>query len=305
MRRDGGFALVLVLILVVILSAVVFAVSIRTSGGYRLARSRTESWRLYFAGVSAIEEAKAAVRRDAMTGTQGTRGFIYGLPRRRETDVDGVKVTVDFADEAGKIPVNNFVTLNDAGQKELALDLARLFDLLSLPGSTSLATALRDFVDTDSEGQRESAAKNAALFHPSELLAMQGFDYRTLYEPAREGMPAAADILTTFYTGKVNVNTAAPVVLLALEPSLTEADVQTIIAARDERPFTAAADLATRSGLSSEGSAMLARKTGFTTDTLTLYVEAREGAFVRRLRAVVWVESSSAHTIYIQDGWDL
>lgn len=342
---EKGFALVLVLMLVVILSMAVAAMALRTSGGYSLSRSRADGWKMHFAALTGVEEAKASLWRELSMGSpepyfpadepalevkepeaapvaeegndggeaapagepagpQTTAPGIYTVPEPLETEVDGVSVTVTFIDEAGKFPLNGFASGDETSQKELALGLARLFELLSLPNSTSLAGTLRDYIDLDKEGQREAGSRNIALFHLSQLAAAPGVDYKTIFLPNREGLPAASELLSVWHTGKVNVNTADRWVLRALAPTLTETDAAAIIAAREQRPFRSGEELTRRAGIPGDVAAVLARKVAFTTDTLTLRVEARYGEYARRIEAVVWVDSSTGHTLFLRDGWE-
>lgn len=219
-------------------------------------------------------------------------------------NIGGVEVSVYFEDEAGKVPVNRFATLDAAGGKELSLVVARLFDELDLPGSTSLATALRDFVDTDSSGSRESGAKNAPLVHPSELLAAKGFDEDALHVAHRDGVPAMVDCLSVWHVGQVNLNSAPAVVLSALAPRLTDDEIGRIIESRLEKPFDSADDLKSRLSISADAETQLLADAAFETEMLTLYVEARRGPNARRVRAVVWIEPAGGHTLYIEEGWD-
>ena len=296
-----GFAFVLVLMLLVLVTMVVGAFTMRTSAAYRASLSRAVSWRLYYAARAAVEETKATLWRQLITAKETPA--ILAPPDETTYDVGGVSVKVNFVDEAGKLPVNDFASPDDAKRKDLTLVLARLFDALALPSSTGLATAVRDYIDEDNDGLREMNAKNEPIFDACELLSIQGFRPEMLYRPVQEGLPPAADLLTTWYRGNVNVNSAGPFVLKSLSPRLTDADVQAIISARQDQPFKSPEDLAARCNVSGEPLADLARWAGFSTDTLTLKLEARQGDFVRRLEAVIWIESTKGHTLYFCDDW--
>jgi len=299
--RREGFALVLVLFLVVLMSVTVAALTVRASGGYRLAQSRAVGWKLYYASRATIEEAKAKMWRDSMTPKK-TPG-ILGPPEPMKFDENGVKVTIEFEDEAGKIAVNNMVSADDAKKQEMVNTLARLFSDLDLPSSTGLATSARDFISEEKDASKRTSGKHAALFDISELAGAKGFSMDVLFKPKSPNLPPVADCLTTWYTGNVNINSASPIVLKALVPSLTDDDIKKIIAAREKEPFTGPEDLAARSGAAGPAVAELTKQVTFTTDLLTFKVEARQGNFVRHIAAVVWFESSAAHTSYIRDGW--
>lgn len=303
-RRRGsraGFALLVVLMLTMVLAISAAALATRTSSSYRLAQSRATGWDLYFAATAAIEEAKADVWRQWRS--EDGRSGLAAAPESRSSRQGEANVTVIFEDEAGKFPVNAFANAQGPGQKELVLILARLLDTLDLPNSTRAATSVRDFLDKDSEGMRERGAKNQSIFDLSELLAVDGFDMDKLYSAQTRDAPPVARCITTWHVGKVNINTAPAVVLQAIEPNLTDGDAEVIIAARKERPFEEAADLTARLGISGEAAAGLVSKVSFITDVLTLRAEARRGAFVRRVEAVVQLDESGAHTLFLRDGW--
>jgi len=300
----GGFALVMVLFLVVLLAVVVAGLSLKASGAYRLARSRDVSWRLYYASRAALEEQKAALWRELISNKGA--GQLYAAPKDSSSTIDGVEVKIAYEDEAGKFPINDFASPDATRRKDLTLALARLLDDLKIPGSTSLATAARDFIDTDGDGPKESGAKNGPLFDASELLALQGLEPDMLYKvPYGSELPSLAACVTTWHNGKINLNGAPGPVIKAFSPRLTDAEVKAIIAARAERPFTAADDFQKRSGVSNEAAAELLKAGQFTSDTFSVKLEARDGAFARRMQAVVWLESSAAHTLYVRDGWQL
>ncbi|MCD6404494.1 MAG: general secretion pathway protein GspK [Planctomycetes bacterium] len=301
--RRGGFALILVLFLSLLLTVAVGAFATRTMTARRLARSRAESTQLLFAARAGVEEAKAVLWQRAASAEEDEPGNL-APPASLNLNLSGVAVFVEFEDEAGKLPVNDFASAGPRRRKALALALARAFDILDLGNSTSLATAVRDYIDKDSEGSGESGARNGPVFHTSELIAAKGMTTETLYTARHEGCPAAAVCLSAWHHGKVNVNSASKVVLRSLAPCLTKREVEAIIAARCEQPFSSGEDFGSRTNVSEDARSQLLSEAGFGSDTFTLRVEARRGTFVRRVKAVVWVEQPAAHTLYFGEGWD-
>lgn len=300
--REDGFALLLVLFLLLLLTLVVGALTMRTAGAYRLAKSRAVGWQLYYASRSAMEEAKVKLWLDAY----GRKGMTPGLnapPRPMRLESDGVKVKVYFEDEAGKIPLNDFNAGEQAHTNDLGTVLSQMFETIGFQGSQSLAIGVRDYIDEDEQGLGENKAKNKPLYDVCELTMVKGFTPALLYRPQKEGRLPASMCLSTWHTGAININTAPAEVLAALGPKLTEGDLRRIMAERRLRPFTSVEDFNNRCGLSAEAVNAITKLGGFNTDTLTLKVEARLGSYVRRMQAVVFLESSRAHTLYIRDGW--
>lgn len=320
--RRRGFALLVVLFVVVLLSVALAGYSMKVTFAHQLARSRAQTWKLLFAVRAAVEESKAKLWRQAygppeveeevmgppppgaplMLGDE-TEGLLRVAPEPAVLNLEGVEVTVWFEDEAGKLPVNTFAKPG-AEPRALALALARLFDTLDLRNSTSLATSLRDFIDPDRQGSKERGALNHEIFHISELAAARDWDMEALYMSADEETPAAADCLSTWHTGRVNINSAKPVVLSSLAPRLTRSEIEGIIAARAETAFSSADDLKARVAIAADARTQLDESVGFTTDTFTLYVEARAGGYLRRVKAVIWLEPGGGHTLYFAEGWD-
>jgi type II secretory pathway component PulK len=318
-----------VLFLVILLAVTAGGYSMKMTTAHQVTRSRARSWKLLFASRAAVEELKARLWLQAYGGevvaeamareaeidvvvteeiprpitSQGQEGLL-AAPLAWKGDIGGVSVEVFFEDEAGKVPINDFAAGSPERSKALALILARLFDSIDLSNSTTLASTIRDFIDTDGEGNRERGARNARIFHISELLAARGFDFDTVYLPRREEFPSAAQCLSTWHTGRININSASATVLAAIAPRLTRSELGAIIVAREERPFASAGDFTARLSISGDAQAQLLEQVGFGTDTLTLYVEARAGSSVRRTKAVIWLESAEVHTLYFGEGWE-
>jgi len=324
--RRRGFALLVVLFAVLLLAVALAGYTMKAAFAHELARSRARTWKLLFAARAAVEESKAALWRqvygtpelqDDETTMGGTPGYAPGplepggeseavlrrAPEPSRLTVEGAEVEVWFEDEAGKLPVNVFAAGGERA-RSLALVVARLFDELDLRNSTGLATAVRDFIDPDSEGRRERGALNAPVYHLSELAAAKGFDAATLFTSADDDVPAPADCLSAWHTGPVNINSANALVLSALAPRLTRGEITEIMAAREEKPFASTADISAHVDVAADALAQLGELGGFTTDTFTLYVEARAGGYVRRVKAVIWLEPAGGHTLYYGEGWD-
>ncbi len=323
--RREGFALLLVLFLVILLAVTAGGYSMKMTTAHRVTRSRARSWQLLFASRAAVEELKArlwlqayggAAFAEAMSGDamdaeelrlaiilQGQEGLLAAPPAWK-SDIGGVSVEVFFEDEAGKIPINDFAGGSPERSKALALILARLFDSIDLSNPTTLASTIRDFIDTDGEGNRERGARNGRIFHVSELLAARGLDFETIYLPRREEFPSAAQCLSTWHTGRININSASATVLAAIAPRLTRSELGAIIVAREEQPFASAGDFTARLSISGDAQGQLLEQVAFGTDTFTLYVEARAGSSVRRTKAVIWLESAEVHTLYFGEGWE-
>ncbi len=324
-RRRRGFALLVVLLAVVLLSVALAGYTMKTTFAHQLARSRAGTWKLLFAARAAVEESKARLHREAYDQTDANgvptleslpvmsglfrigqaeeHHAIYVAPERATLYLEGVEVTVRFEDEAGKLPVNALAAA-EGRSRSMAISMARLFDIIGLRNSTMLASSVRDYIDPERDSAREPGDRKGAIYHISELATVRGFDANLLFVPSREGMPAAADCLSTWHVGHVNINSAQESVLAALAPRLTRGEIAEIITQRAERPFSSAEDFAERVSVQHDAQAQLRELGGFTTDTFTLYVEARWAGYIRRVKAVVWIQPEGAYTLYFGEGWD-
>lgn len=305
-RGQKGFALVMVLFLLVIISMTTVAFSLRTSGAYRLSRARAMTWQAYYAakGATEVEKVRLWQRFVATSSPQKGPGGIVSAGEPATSQLGGVDVTVTVVDEAGKFPLNALGNPDEGKRKELTQILERLLGLCGVDNAADAAESIRDYIDKDTDGTRETDALNADIYEVSMLLAARGVEASMLYERHRDDLPAPVELLSTWRdTPNVNVNNATAEVLRAFAPRLTETDATAIIAARLDAPFKSMEDITARVKVSGEALAELGKWAAFNTDTVTLRAEARIGEFARRVETVAWFDSTAAHTIYFRDGW--
>jgi general secretion pathway protein K len=116
----------------------------------------------------------------------------------------------------------------------------------------AVVAAIKDWLDPDDEttegGGAESeyyqsqekphGCKNGPMTSLAELLLVRGMTEALYY--GKEGGPGLKDLLTLYSGGKININTAGPLVLLALlsastPPETAESWVESVIAYRQEQ----------------------------------------------------------------------
>jgi general secretion pathway protein K len=160
--------------------------------------------------------------------------------------VEGGQVDGAVEDLQGRFNLNNLVDPGSqdegAGNEESIAYYKRLLDLLGL--ETVLADALLDWLDADRNARFPNGAEdefylllerpyrtaNRLLVSVSELRLVKGYD------------PAAIELLLPHVTAlpeetSINVNTATPIVLQALNPELSETDISVLIADRGETGY--------------------------------------------------------------------
>jgi general secretion pathway protein K len=237
-----GVALLLILWVLILISAVVLGASEDWTTEARLARNFQDSrvCRQYAeAGVNyALGKLVAAkmAERAAMSGREGPSPDVWqGDHRPHVLELSQGQVEVRVSDESGKINLNT-------ATPEI---LARLLAALGLPEveGAALTDAMIDWRTPDSVPTRPLGVKSDYYLrldppYPSknglydlveEVLWVKGFDSRPIFRRLPEW-------LTVYETTQmVNLNTAAPEVLLAL--GLPPDRVQALVQARQGVPF--------------------------------------------------------------------
>lgn len=178
-RREGGFVLVLVLWLIVLLTMVIASYALATRTAARIAANSVESARaeaLADAGVTLAMLDLGRLRREP---EQARRYPVNGAPATCAFGNDGT-ITVTVRDEAGKIDINS------AG---IPLLEALFAGMGEGSRSAALADAIYDYRDADNSRRLNGAEaddyrqagmawgpRNAALADVQELTRVIGFD---------------------------------------------------------------------------------------------------------------------------------
>jgi general secretion pathway protein K len=242
-RRQQGLALVVALLM----TALMVVLAVEVAGEARVNLRRVEN---SASGLTGHELAQAR-----------QRGARPGLERRRcrrpagsvarpwgPYRVGDAEVSVQVTDANGRLNLNNVVGSGgqaDLGFVEIVRSLYRILDL-----DPALVDPLVDWLDADdvpfgtsgAESKDYGAlsppyrAKNAPLDSLQELLAVRGCGEAVLQKlrPYVSVLPKGS---------LLNVNTAPPEVLLALQPRLSPEVVRDIEAARQANPFRTVRDL--------------------------------------------------------------
>ena len=191
-----------------------------------------------------IDWARAVLAFDARTSSFDYTGEAWAT-NVPPTKVEEGEISGAISDESGKWNLNNMLR-NGRISEEDTQTFRRLLLALRLP--EKLAAALADWLDPDSEvlpdGAEDSyylsvspAYRSAgqALSDVDDLLRVRGFD-AGIVEQLRPYVSALPRY------NPVNLNTASVVVLTALLPSFSVAEVQQLVAKRDRIPFRNVAD---------------------------------------------------------------
>ena len=247
--KQRGVAIVLAMGVVALAAIAASAIMVSQSTWSRqseLTADHVQARNFVHAGV---DWARAVLSEDRRSSSIDHLGEPWAL-RLAPIPVDNGEITGYIDDQQGLFNVNNLVRGGKVSVAQLAY-FRRLLAVLGLPAT--LADALADWIDADSEQQSASGAEDAyylALEPPylaanrplvdvAELALVRGFDDNVLarLRPFVTALPT--------YT-QINVNTAPPEVLAAIVEGLDLDSARELVAQRDKTYFRNAPDFSSR-----------------------------------------------------------
>ncbi|MCP4682627.1 MAG: general secretion pathway protein GspK [Desulfobacterales bacterium] len=243
-KNNKGFALILTILIISLIVALTLQFNISMRSELHAAANLRNSIKLGCIAGSGFECAIALLYRDALEtdfdSLQDAWAKSDVLSSGSSSFFDEGRFEVEVTDLSGKIRINCLV--NNDEDMELAKKRSDLFrDLFKrfLESGFGLETeadragiidAIIDWIDSDSEtelGAENSyyqtletpyPCKNAPLESLEELLLIRGITKELYY--GKDGRPGISDYLTIYGDGKVNINTADPLVLRALSDDI-------------------------------------------------------------------------------------
>ena len=240
-RSQGGVALVTALLVVSLATVAAVAMATRQHIDVRRTGNLLHGEQAYSYALAAESWAQVILRRDAVESDFDSlaEDWATALP---PIAVEGGVVSGKVEDLQGRFNVNNLINESNTVSEVDLEYFKRLLDNLGL--QQSLAVALADWIDKDinvrfPDGaedeyyllqERPYRAANRPLVDISELRLVKGFT------------PEAMQLLAPHVTAlpeetTINVNTATAEVLRALNPQLSESDVDRLIADRGETGY--------------------------------------------------------------------
>jgi len=245
LRLQRGVALVTALLVVSVVTVAAVAMATRQHIDVRRTGNLIHGEQAYEYARAAESWERVILRRDLQDSDYDSlaEDWATALP---PLAVEGGQVDGAVEDLQGRFNLNNLVDPGnqggDAGEEESIAYYKRLLDNLGL--EPALADALLDWLDTDRDVRYPNGAEdefylllerpyrtaNRLLVSISELRLVKGYDEKAmeLLLPHVTALPAATSI---------NVNTATPIVLQALNAELTETDVSVLIVDRGENGY--------------------------------------------------------------------
>ena len=253
MRRadERGIALLLTLLVLTLLVALILEFDAEARREYRDAASFRDNFKATVLARASVQAARGTLQQDFLKDKQAGQFFdtttdLWAMPITNYAIGDGL-LTAQIEDEQGKLNLNDLVAGGDPiAKNEKVLRAKRLFELLQI--NPDLVDAIVDWVDPDEKPEPAGAeslyyqtlrppyrAANAPLQTFLELRLVKGMTPEILAKLSK--------LVTVFPQGapsKVNVNTADPLVLQALDPGITQSMAAEIVLAR---PFKTIVEL--------------------------------------------------------------
>jgi len=255
-KNERGVALLAVLLGVALMTLVVVDFAMTSGLGFVSAANQANELRAYYMARSGISVGLAMLAQDERAKTQAPASSTSGTAPETLGDawaaaiptvgLEGGNVSVSIVDEARKININQMVVNGAPNQRSMA-QVERLFTILDV--DTALIPGIVQWITPASA----TAGGGGADYY---------MGLRPPYQPRGGPMPTIADLqmvkgineavfnrlrpfLTVMPENQVNINTASPQVIAALEPELTEDQqiVEEIITERQLRPFSKVTDL--------------------------------------------------------------
>jgi len=252
MKRKTGFALVLTLVVTTLMATAALELSREVRISAALAgnfqdRTRARLQALDGLGIAAQNLLSDRVDWDSLDEDWNLLS--------QKTATDGPQI--EIKDISGLINLNRLID-DQGGDSTLVAVLERLLVLLGQRSEP--VPALLDWLDTDDQRRAGGAElrdyqerelnrrpRNGPLPAVEELALIPGFSRALLY--GQGARPGLLDLVTVYGVLRINVNTAPPLVLRALDASMTSSLVEDIVDLRRRRGIRTLEELQRLPGL--------------------------------------------------------
>ena len=253
MRRsdERGIALLLTLLVLTLLVALILEFDAEARREYRDAAAFRDNFKATVLARAAVQAARGVLQQDSLKEKQTGQVFdastdLWALPITNYAIGDGL-LNAKIEDEQGKLNLNDLGIVGEPAAKAATMKkFKRLFELVQV--NPDLVDAIVDWVD-DNEVQEPAGAES--LYYQAQRPSYKAansklqtlLELRLIKGITPEIIEKLSKVVTVFPIegGKlVNINTAGPLVLQALDQRITQSMATAIIQAR---PFKTKVDL--------------------------------------------------------------
>ncbi|MDI6449670.1 type II secretion system minor pseudopilin GspK [Anaerobaca lacustris] len=258
-HRRNGFVLIVVLGMVVLLAALLFAFHRTTLASLEMAESFRQSERALNYARAGLSLAIAAIA-DTNDVTGDPR--YAGLRAGEETfPIGDGRFEVTVTDESGRLNLNSLLDKNGQLNRRRIDQLLRLIDLLNRRKEAArigygVVAAVIDWIDPDDDVTVLSFVDSGGRGAESEYYQTLSPAYRCKNGPmdtieelqwvkgvTPEAFAALRDLLTTTGSGRININAAPPLVIESLSEHMDATLARMIVQRRQVKPFETVAEL--------------------------------------------------------------
>jgi general secretion pathway protein K len=245
-KDDSGFALILTILIISLIVAITLQFNTSMRSDMVDAASMKEGIELTCIAKSGFSYACAVLSEDDPTVDSLHEDWADQklLSSNSATLFENGRFEVQIIDFSGKIPVNSLVK-----EEKFKAVLTRFLSLeefgLGSEDVGNIVDTIKDWVDPDDEItkfgaengyyqglDRPYSCKNAPLDSVEELLFVKGIT-KELFYGTRE-KPGISGYLTVYGNGKININTADPLVLRSLSDQIDQEMVEEMVAYRED-----------------------------------------------------------------------
>ena len=248
---ERGIALLLTLLVLTLLVALILEFDAESRREYRDAAAFRDNFKATVLARAAVQAARGVLQQDSVKEKQTGQAFdaptdLWAFPITNYAIGDGL-LNAQIEDELGKLNLNDLGIAGDLVAKAATVKkFKRLFDLMQI--NPDLVDAIVDWVD-DNEVQEPAGAES--LYYQAQRPSYKAansalqtlLELRLIKGITPEIIEKLSKVVTVFPIegGKlVNINTAGPLVLQALDQRITQSMATEII---QSRPFKTKVDL--------------------------------------------------------------
>lgn len=238
--REGGFALIVTLLAVVLIVAVTLEIGTSARSRVHGAANLADGMRLGHVARSGVEIAMAVLFEDARTTRWDSLREIWADPAALTAGAAGLftdaRIDLAILDHSGRLQVNLLVDERGNYRPGPRAMLRRLLGArefgLDPEAADSLVDAVKDWIDPDDQItgfgaesgyylslKQARGCRNGPLRSLDELLMVRGVSPELFYGTREH--PGISRYLTVYGDGRVNINTADPLILCAMSEEIT------------------------------------------------------------------------------------
>jgi general secretion pathway protein K len=315
MRKNDGYILILVLIMILFLCSLVLLFGYESRIESELTVHFRDETKAYYLAKSAIDLAAWVIEADDPKTDNYTESWALGvfpfpLP---EGEIKG-----QIDDESAKI---SLASLFPQGQEIPDIDfyknLVRLFDILGY--DSNILEAVLDWIDPDDVPRGLYGAednfyrslknpyetRNGVMESTYELFLIRGFTIQmilgTVEGERKLGFPdGLINYLTAYQTNKININTASLPVLAALNERMDRSEAEVIQKRRLEKPFDSVEEVKSLD-ISDSYKNSLTKYCSVNTDYFSVHIQGKMNDSRKNLMGVYHRENGSANLVYYRE----